>query len=489
VLGIILFSLIAAIAVRKLIASYDARLPPQEWIVVRQPLLFAYLISAVIFVALFDLGRRRLNDHLKVNISVVTITVVIAVYAFETVLEFSPKPDDHKFQRIGTPPPPDTRSKFEVLEDLVISGARVFPNYYPALFNHLGNQEEANYIFPLGGISKSAVLFMNELGYYPVIETDEYGFNNPRGLYVFHDIDIMLIGDSFTAGHSVHANESIGSNLRNFDLTAISLGKGGNGPLIEFATLREYAKPFEPTVVLWLYSGNDVFNIKDEMNLPILMKYLNEKDFLQNLIVRQDEIDNLLIDFVSDEWEKERVKHDSAVAIELEEEKRYQIRRSHNKVSIRNFKIIGVLFNIRSKIGLLGQRFEETKIENSVIKSSGPIPDIEIINGIFKRTLDQSRKIVSEWGGVLYFVYIPMWESYSEEFLSENNEHMSRDPVLKVIDKLDIPIIDMHEKVFVPHPDPLSLFPFRTSGHYTAEGYRLVSEAIAEKLKADGVLQ
>ena len=52
--------------------------------------------------------------------------------------------------------------------------------------------------------------------------------------------------------------------------------------------------------------------------------------------------------------------------------------------------------------------------------------------------------------------------------------------------ELDIPVIDILSKVFDPHPDPLSLFPFRINSHYNAEGYRLVAEAIGKRLEADG---
>ena len=51
--------------------------------------------------------------------------------------------------------------------------------------------------------------------------------------------------------------------------------------------------------------------------------------------------------------------------------------------------------------------------------------------------------------------------------------------------ELDIPIIDIHNEVFKIHPDPLSLFPFRTPGHYNAEGYRLIAEAIEKQLAVD----
>ena len=57
---------------------------------------------------------------------------------------------------------------------------------------------------------------------------------------------------------------------------------------------------------------------------------------------------------------------------------------------------------------------------------------------------------------------------------------------MQTVTELDIPIIDIHSKVFGPHPDPLSLFPFRMDSHYNAEGYRLVAEEIGKRLEADG---
>ena len=50
-------------------------------------------------------------------------------------------------------------------------------------------------------------------------------------------------------------------------------------------------------------------------------------------------------------------------------------------------------------------------------------------------------------------------------------------------------IIDIQKEVFGTHPDPLSLFPFRSGvGHYNAEGYRLIAETIVKRLKADGII-
>ena len=89
--------------------------------------------------------------------------------------------------------------------------------------------------------------------------------------------------------------------------------------------------------------------------------------------------------------------------------------------------------------------------------------------------------MVLGWGGKMYFVYLPSFERYSTD-----SEDPNRDFVMQPAAELDILVIDIHSKVFEPHLDPLSLYPFRIVGHYNALGYRLVAEAIGKRLEADG---
>ena len=46
-----------------------------------------------------------------------------------------------------------------------------------------------NKIFPLSGVSKSHLVNCNENGYYSIIETDRYGFNNPDDVWNSKEID------------------------------------------------------------------------------------------------------------------------------------------------------------------------------------------------------------------------------------------------------------------------------------------------------------
>ena len=419
-----------------------------------------YIISILcggVFVALFILGLKRLSNNLKVNLSILFFTTGIAVYGLEIYLQFSRLEIETKRKVIAKQMgvPYDTRTEMEALYDLRDSGVEAYPNIFPYSFIvSNGLTTKKNRIYPLGTISNSTTILVNESGYYPIIETDEHGFNNPKGLYSENKVDIVLIGDSFTEGKSVHSNENIGAVLRQLDFNAIGVGKGGNGPLLELASLTEYAKPFKPKIVLWSYYNNDFKGLTREMKSSILRKYLNEDDYSQNLISRQEEIDRVLINYVQVvKWNKWKRKKTMLLTEVLEE-------KTHTKRIIK-------LYNLRERINLIPT----------------PTPNITPAHTpIFRDILSKSKQMVSGWGGKMYFVYLPAFARYST-----GNKDSNRNFVMRTVTELDIPIIDIHKEVFDPHPDPLSLFPFRLwPSHYNAEGYKLVAEAIGKRLEADG---
>jgi len=405
------------------------------------------ILSGGVFAALFGLGLKRLSNNLKVNLSLLLFVIGITIYGFETYLEFSEKTREIIVKQMGVPY--DTRTKMEVLDDLRDSGVEVFPNLYPVNFiASNGFTAKEDRIYPLGTISNSTTIFNNEAGYYPIIETDEHGFNNPKGLYIENKVDIILTGDSFTEGYSVHSDENIGAVLRQMDFNAISVGKASNGPLVELAALKEYAEPLKPKIVLWLYYIGNLIVLNSEMKSSILKKYLNEDDYSQNLISRQEEIDDILKKYVQNEWLKEWEKK--------KERKRLRLLVNHPA------KRITKLYNLRKKINVIPTPTSASK-------------------PIFRDILQKSKQMVSRWDGKLYFVYLSSFERYLT-----GNEHKNRDFVMQTATELHIPIIDIHKEVFEPHLDPLSLFPFRVHGHYNAEGYRLVAEVIGKRLEADG---
>ena len=61
----------------------------------------------------------------------------------------------------------------------------------------------------------------------------------------------MLVGDSFTQGACVNRPNDIGSVLRTLsNKSVLNLGFDDHGPLLEYATLREYLKP-NVKKILW----------------------------------------------------------------------------------------------------------------------------------------------------------------------------------------------------------------------------------------------
>ena len=125
-------------------------------------------------------------------------------------------------------------------------------NFFPELLissNGLIYKNER--IFPLSGKSNIMTVFNEEDGYWPIIETDKKGFNNPQEYLDKNKIiDVLAVGDSTTEGWSVKTGEDISSQLRNLGLTVYNIGKASNGPLIELASLIEYGKVLKPKKVL-----------------------------------------------------------------------------------------------------------------------------------------------------------------------------------------------------------------------------------------------
>ena len=150
--------------------------------------------------------------------------------------------------------------------------------------------------YPLAGISNSHTVFCNESGQYSEFISDRYDFNNPDQV---GDVgaDLVLVGDSFTHGACVNTGKDIAGHIRSYtNKNVVNLGYSGNGPLLELASLKEYASTIKPKHVFWLYyEGNDLVGQYDsdlqlEMRSETIFNYL-KGDLSQDLINKQEEID------------------------------------------------------------------------------------------------------------------------------------------------------------------------------------------------------
>ena len=428
---------------------------------------FYYLttISSIIVVLLSLIFIKILSIEKKINLTIIFSIIIIVLYGFEIYLEI-PKKTEKEFAAQKLNLPYDKRTKKEVRDDLRILGIETLPNMHGYYWMEENGFEINNgRIYPIGTVSNSKTILHNQAGYYPVIETDEYGFHNPKGLYIKNKVDIMITGDSFAEGYAVHSNQNISAHLRKKNFNVITLGKGGNGPLLELATVKEYAEPIKPKIVLWFYFENDLSNLTSEVQSSILMRYFNEENFTQNLIERQDEIDKALMTFVDYKWK-------------IDEEKQWERENLSNHFIIKIIK----LYNLREKLKLIPTARHETSNDPQPWKN-------EPLDGMFVEILDKSKNLISTWNGKMYLVYLPAYGRYSKNFMHPEWTGIAlenREFVLSSALNLQIPIIDIHKELFLEHEDPLSLFPLRLNGHYNSKGQELIAELINNRLKSDG---
>lgn len=478
----------------------------KEWINPVRNFYVTFISAGIISAILFGLGLR-IKDHVKVNLSLLLITTSLSVYAAESYLEFSGISTEQSTIELGNAELASligmalkTSSKFTSDQRTTLDVIRGFwkegVNAYPVLSPHVfvkdiatkdGLRTKGGKTIPLGSISKAMLVGGNENGYFMTYVSDRYGFHNPDDVYDTDMIDIVMTGDSFTEGASVRSDENIRAVLSNFGLNVVSLGQSGNGPLLEYAVLREYAHILRPRIVLWLYYRNDIHkDLRYELLSDLLIQYLYRKNFSQNLISRQKEIDKILIDFVEKKTAEqiEIVKRKQAQKDGYDRLQQSQLEIKHRrKFASKPLIKILKLRNLRKIANLVPEPNAETSSELPYFESE---QQVNYRKASFKQILESANELTASWNGRMYFIYLPSGRAA----VIREEDNPLREFVLNSVAQLDIPIIDIQEEVFSSHPDPYSLYPYRHPGaHFNAKGYRAVAEAIAERLKADGVLQ
>jgi hypothetical protein len=262
----------------------------------------------------------------------------------------------------------DSENKFEFYKNQKKEDPNITLMVHPQIYLRNTNIK----VLPLSGVSNSKTMLCNENGYYSIYNSDRYGFNNPDKEWNQKEIEYLLVGDSFTHGACVNKPHDIASVLRALsNKSIINLGYGGNGPLIEYATLREYFN-INTKKILWIYyEGNDTDDLENELENKILINYLNNLIFTQNLKQRQNEINNKANILI--EAESKRVR-----AIEIERE----------KFTFKLFKYIK-LFNVRYSLRSKRQLKPPTKLQ----------PE-------FKKILKLTKYLAKKNNAKLYFVYL-----------------------------------------------------------------------------------
>jgi hypothetical protein len=319
---------------------------------------------------------------------------------------------------------------------------------------------------PLGGISKRRTVFGNESGTRVIYESDEHGFNNPRGIWEAGDLQVAIVGDSFSHGAAVAPERIAAAHIRKRYPRTLTLGMSANGPLMEYAGLKEYLVDLKPRIVLWMYYLNDLSDLEVEKQSPLLLQYLEDDGFRQGLAAKQAKIDKGLESYLQDVERQAPRKWPASL------ESAGLTRRTtplwvQDLVTSEQHSSLAAFLRLHALTWTVTKRFLEVNYLEQP-------PDY----ALFERILAKAGEVVASWGGKLYFVYLP-----AQPYLgSRHRVVFGRDEVLALVKRLGIPLIDVHQ-VFLDRSDGDRLR-FHYESHANEAGYELHAKTILETLDA-----
>ena len=381
-----------------------------------------YLISSILI--LFFSFSFFFHEKIRIFNFFVLFVLSASIYSFELYLYNSSKPKYDLYK--------EYKIKKKKNENWVVP----FPPKH-VLTYHTEFFTGKNYL-PLSGISKSKTLHCNENDYWAIFKSDRYGLNNDDKVWD-SKIAAILLGDSYTMGACVNSDENISGHLKKLNMKTLNLGYGGNGPLIELATLIEYAPLVNTKKILWLFSNNDLDDLNIEKTSSLLTNYL-EKKLSLNIYKNQSEIDNTYLNYLS------------------------TFKKQSNYMSI--FK----LERARKKLNFILKKEDE---KNNKINY-----DL-LINQDLKKILLTAKNISKNNNQEFYFVYVPGRENFYPNSISHSKVKTLKPKILEMVKKLNVKIIDLEKSL--KNEEYSEMFPER--GHYNSRGYQLIAEGIFNNIK------
>jgi hypothetical protein len=364
---------------------------------------------------------------LLVNAGLLLLALVVAAYGGEAWLVFQatrpPHPEVPGFDRRGL---------LEVVRALEAEGLPVVPALYGANAYRDPEAPEGG-LLPLCGIATATTVFCNESGAWVRFTSDGHGFNNPDARTSSSArVALAIVGDSYAEGQCVPPGQEAAGWLRAHGCPSVNLGCSGDGPLMELATLIEYALPLRPRAIAWLYyEGNDPADLTEELALPRLTAYLDDPR-PRGLVRHQAELDSY--------WRTVLQKR-PAVA---------------NERAGPSWREILTLFHLRARLGLRRADW-------------GPLADP------LRRVLARARAAAEQAQARLIFVYLPSFSRLHGWGFRDR-----RPEVLSVARELGLEVIDF-AAIVAADPDPDRFYPLRGIGHFSPAGHARLGEALLNR--------
>lgn len=341
----------------------------------------------------------------------------------------------------------DARTQLQVVRDLRASGVRAYPFFNAKDIGltkrRLGQADTA--LVPISGLDGVTTVNCNESGRWGTYVSDRHGFNNPDSVWTV-PADAVILGDSFVMGQCVSQGEDIGTRLRQRGLGVVNLGYAGNGPAMVLATLREYARPLRPRIVIWTVFDNDLFDVIGERTVPSIVRYRAGETV--GWYERADERNALLRDLLEPVvdgkvrlWERTR------------------------RAAIRRFVTLGAL---RARVRGLRSAEQDHLADGQ--------RDLEAM-------LHEAAEEVSGWGGRLVLLQLESWEFVRgsraiTDRIAASLERAARRDGLRYLDAR--PLFRGRVAWTCFPQDSL------VSAHYSAAGYDTVARLVVDALASTG---
>ena len=401
------------------------------------------------------------------SLSVILLSTYLTLFFVNLIFIFIYKNSHNeilkKFEQLNY----DKRHPYLVLHELNKKQKSVTAQH-PIIYLYRSKDFVENF-FPLSGYSNVNNLLCNENGQWIYYQSDKYGFNNINQEYEelkdTNKKNILLIGDSYVEGTCAKRENHFKSKIQKNNYNVINLGKGGNGSLIEYATLIEYFEVGNFDIVLWFYYPNDLFDLIKERNDNFLLKYLDDNDFKQNIINKQT-IVNQFYEKSSDGYNgyfnfiKNLKEEDIKLKLKnLEKIDYFKQQLGLKEYNIKDYLILTILREeIDKKIKFILRKNE--------INNSYPV---------FEKIILKAKNYIENNGSKLIVIYLP---SREEILLKEESDKK----IIEILENNKIEYIDINKKI-VPKYSYNDVFSFgQPNVHYNNETYSLISDLIVNHL-------
>ena len=391
--------------------------------------IIAFILIFISIITFFL--NNKINEILVISF----LSITFSLYAYEYYLIFV-KVDKNveevsEILKNKTGRTYDTRSRAQILKDLRGQGKKITLSFFPEYWVFQKNKD----LFPLSGISNINTILCSDEGKYEIFESDKYGFRNDNNVWNKEIVDYLIVGDSFAQGFCVDEFNHIASKINKItNKNVVNLAYGSNGPLIEFASIREYLPKKTKNLLWFYYEGNDLDNLNMELKNEFLEKYLIIDKFSQNLKDKQKKIDK-------------------KISLELKKNLSFQ-----NTI----FEFLKLTKTRKIYINLL-----KKNTKKSLYKSS-QLDKLFLI-------LNKTKEILDVNNTKFYFIYLPEFNRYQSNY---NNQNYKK--IINFLKTNQIELIDIHKELFSKEDNPKKFFVFERNGHYNKEGYLSISKKIID---------